>query len=475
MNYKSILILLIAVFLLFSCSKNGGPVEINANQQGENEKEKVKSNENEENNEIEEKTDVEDDKDDKKGMEFLEETPAVPVDTAGFINQKPGPYASIDVRDDSIAEDVKEDVRRLEALSKDASEAKLDEYFNYMYSLVAEDFPDPQDTIKKWEFGASGNPDLPDSRYHFKENYNIEVLLDASGSMGAYIGDKTMMQIAKEAIHNFMKQVPDEANISFRVYGHVGTGSQSDKEKSCAAIEQVYGYGSYDEAEFQAELEKIEPAGWTPLADALKQAEKSLEKYDTEHNTNLIYVVSDGVETCDGDPVEVANSLSDSNAQPIINIIGFNVDNEAKAQLQKMAELSGGIFSTANDQEQLENEFNRAEEVLKAWEEWKEEALQDAEYTRVENSFDILGVTNEWSKKDDFLIVNLSTLTYIFEEEGIIDFQQVSYFESKRNKVNKLLKEARKDVKEELEDISVEKLEEMKRNIEEKYSNQSTR
>ncbi|MUV39190.1 uncharacterized protein JNUCC1_03063 [Lentibacillus sp. JNUCC-1] len=112
------------------------------------------------------------------------------------------------------------------------------------------------------------------------------------------------------------------------------------------------------------------------MADALKQAEDALKEFDTAHNTNLIYVVSDGVETCDGDPVQVAKSLSESNAQPIINIIGFNVDTDAQKQLKQMADVSGGIFSTADNQKQLEEEFNRAEKVLEAWEAWKKMLLK---------------------------------------------------------------------------------------------------
>ncbi|WP_029191178.1 hypothetical protein [Ornithinibacillus scapharcae] len=60
--------------------------------------------------------------------------------------------------------------------------------------------------------------------------------------MGAYIGDKTMMQIAKESIKDFLEQVPEEANVSLRVYDHKGSSSNSDKELSCSTIEQLYGY-----------------------------------------------------------------------------------------------------------------------------------------------------------------------------------------------------------------------------------------
>ncbi|GIO25842.1 VWA domain-containing protein [Ornithinibacillus bavariensis] len=413
--------------------------------------------------------DNKDKEEESSNLSFLEDIAEPPSSIADVIQQKAGPYSGIDVNDDSVIDQVLEDVRKLEPLPEDATEEQLNAYFKYLYSLVAEDYPDPKDTIKKWEFGSFGDPDLPDSRFHFKENYNVEVLLDGSGSMGAYIGNKTMMQIAKEAINNFMKQVPKEANVSLRVYGHKGTGSNSDKNLSCSTIEQLYGYAPYDETAFQKELDKIQPAGWTPLADALKQAEESLAKYDTENNTNLIYVVSDGVETCDGDPVAVAKSLSNSNAKPIINIIGFKVDNEAQAQLKAMADVSGGIFSTANDQSELEEEFKRAEEVLKSWERWKKDALRNVDAIRLDNNFDILSIKVEWGTKETKQSNNIARLATLFRNEGIITREQMNYLRSLRDEIRVIIRDGQDEVVKELKDISTDKLDELKKSINEKY------
>src|SRR5690606_29742313 len=136
----------------------------------------------------------------------------------------------------------------LPPLPENATEEDYDKYFRYVYSKVSGDFPNPEDLISKWEFAMSGNPDLPDQKYQFKENYNIEVMLDSSGSMANVIGGKTMMELAKGAITDFLSNAPKDANVSLRVYGHKGTGSQEDKEMSCSSIEQLYGYEKYDEA-----------------------------------------------------------------------------------------------------------------------------------------------------------------------------------------------------------------------------------
>ena len=115
------------------------------------------------------------------------------------------------------------------------------------------DFQDPQIVVDNMKFALSGSPEA-DPRFSFKENYNVEIILDASGSMANVIDGKTRMELAKEAIRDFVSQVPEEANVSLRVYGHTGTGDEADKAASCAAIEEVYERGPYDSGKFEEAL-----------------------------------------------------------------------------------------------------------------------------------------------------------------------------------------------------------------------------
>ena len=58
---------------------------------------------------------------------------------------------------------------------------------------------------------------------------NISVLIDASGSMKAYVGGEQMMASAKDAVKRFGAGLPEDTIVSLRVYGHEGTGSSADK------------------------------------------------------------------------------------------------------------------------------------------------------------------------------------------------------------------------------------------------------
>ncbi|WP_316572852.1 VWA domain-containing protein [Neobacillus sp. YIM B06451] len=413
------------------------------------------------------------DKDEAVGKEadsFFADLPKVPETTAELIHQPAGKFATKEVLSDEVEAEVIKEIKDLPPLKEEATEEDYQKYFQYVYSLVAEDFDNPQDLISKWEFSASGNPDMPNSKYQFKENYNVEVILDSSGSMAQKIGGKTRMELAKEAITNFLSSLPEEANVSLRVYGHKGTGKDSDKAASCGAIEQVYGFSKYDAGSFTAALDKFKPSGWTPVAESLESSKKAFGKFDGKINTNLIYLVSDGIETCDGDPVAVAKSFADSNISPIINVIGFEADQKAQQQLKDVAKSANGIYTTVNSQEQLEQEFERAQEVLEKWEEWKNDSIRDADAQRVDNNFDILGFSNDWGYKQDTQRLNVNHLLYILKDEKKITHNQMEKLRGISFKHDELVQNAQDEINETLKELNLKSIEELKKQINEKYN-----
>lgn len=74
-----------------------------------------------------------------------------------------------------------------------------------------------------------------------------------------------------------------------------------------------------------------------------------------DNTENIVYVVSDGVETCDGNPVEEAGKLADSDLNAKVHIIGFDVDDEGQEQLKAAAEAGNGKYFTVNSKVELEN------------------------------------------------------------------------------------------------------------------------
>lgn len=187
----------------------------------------------------------------------------------------------------------------------------------------------------------------------------VEILLDASGSMAGKVDGEVKMDLAKKAIQDFASSLPEDTWVSLRVYGHKGSNQQKDQELSCKETEQVYSPAPYDQTKFQQSLDRFDPTGWTPLAGAIEAAAKDLIKGPRSEGATMIYIVSDGVETCGGNPAKAASSLHQSDIEAVVNIIGFDVDNEGQQQLKKVAEAGGGSYRTVNDKDSLRDELKR--------------------------------------------------------------------------------------------------------------------
>ncbi|MBH9968490.1 VWA domain-containing protein [[Bacillus] enclensis] len=398
--------------------------------------------------------------------------PEIPMTTLGVVDQVPGKYANQTVFQDGVTEKVKEEIKDIPPLPENPTEQEYKAYFKYIYSLAANDFQDPDDLVKKWEFSMFGSSDLNDPKYQFKDNYNVEIILDSSGSMGAVVDGKTQMQLAKEAINEFVGSLPEDVNISLRVYGHKGTGDESDKQKSCSSIEQVYGFEKYKSAAFNAALEQFQPSGWTPIAKSLEESFESFKKYDQKTNSNLIYLVSDGIETCNGDPLKIAEEFADSNVSPIINVIGFNVDSQAQKQLKGIANSSNGIYTTVGNKEQLTNEFDRAQEVLLRWESWKENALIDLESQDLDNKLDISVYSNDWNflKEDQSLRIN--EILTLLREQGKINFDNEEELQRRSSDVMEVINKAYDEIVNDLNSTNKEGIESLKESINQKYNKQ---
>lgn len=400
-----------------------------------------------------------------------EELIPIPETTNDFITQEPGKLNESNIGSGDAEENKKlffEAFGEMRALPENATEEEMDLYFNYLYSIVAFDFQDPQDVLDQLEFELSGTPEA-DPRYEFKEHYNIEIILDASGSMANYVGSKTRMELAKDAIRDFVSQIPEEANVSLRVYGHVGTGSEADKAASCSEVDEVYERGSYDQGSFEKALGEFEPAGWTPVAGALESAEDSFKGLDNKANTNLIYLVSDGIETCGGDPVAVAKSFAESEISPIINVIGFNVDAEAQKQLKQVAKEANGIFSNVTSGEQLTEEFKQSEKVLQNWKSWKVDADFDVLAASNASWLAIAKFTNQWNADALQQYLSTSRALDILVQEKQISYEQRDYLHSHARDIEDLANASGKELLTELNKAKENGLDEMRKEIDARY------
>lgn len=192
----------------------------------------------------------------------------------------------------------------------------------------------------------------------------ILLMLDASGSMAARSGGERMLTIAQDALVDFSRRLPEQARVGFRVYGHAGDNSASGKAESCVGTELLYPFAAFDEAGFEQAVRSFEPVGWTPIAASLEAAAIDFAGAGSDGSRNIIYMVSDGIETCGGDPVAAARRLQAPDVRVVVNVIGFGVDDDDARQLRAIADAGGGEYLSASGRNDLYKIFNaRADEA----------------------------------------------------------------------------------------------------------------
>src|SRR6185295_17227816 len=85
--------------------------------------------------------------------------------------------------------------------------------------------------------------------------------------------------------------------------------------------------------------------GYTPITYVITLAAEDVKKEPGQH---VVVLVSDGKETCEGDPCAAAKALAAADANLVVHTIGFNVDVAARYQLQCIAKAARGTYSDAS-------------------------------------------------------------------------------------------------------------------------------
>ena len=173
---------------------------------------------------------------------------------------------------------------------------------------------------------------------------NTILVLDASGSMWGQIDGVNKIVIARDVIAEMLADMPDDAALGLTVYGHRERGN-------CADIETLIAPAPFTQDAIMAAVNAINPRGRTPMTAAVVEAARALRS--TEEPATVI-LVSDGIETCEADPCAIAAELEAAGIAFTAHVVGFDVaDPAARAQMQCIADNTGGMFLTANNAEEL--------------------------------------------------------------------------------------------------------------------------
>ena len=177
-----------------------------------------------------------------------------------------------------------------------------------------------------------------------QDRANTILVMDGSGSMWGQIDGINKIVIAREVVEQILGDFPADQNLGLTVYGHRERGN-------CADIETVVAPGAGTTPAIIDAVNAINPRGKTPMTDAVIMAAEAL-RYTEEAAT--VILVSDGIETCNPDPCAAARELEQAGINFTAHVVGFDVTEEdALAQMQCLAEETGGQFITASNADEL--------------------------------------------------------------------------------------------------------------------------
>ena len=180
----------------------------------------------------------------------------------------------------------------------------------------------------------------------------IEIVLDMSRSMWGTLGDRRKYEIAREVLGKVVRGFPSDANLAMRVYGH-------RREADCSDSELMVPLRRVEPEQLISGLEGLRPKGKTPIDYSLRQALEDLRGLE---GTKAVILVSDGIETCGGNPVEASRVLLEAGLDLKVHVVGFDVlgTPQAVEQLKQVAEAGGGRFFLAENADQLSQALQEA-------------------------------------------------------------------------------------------------------------------
>jgi hypothetical protein len=175
-----------------------------------------------------------------------------------------------------------------------------------------------------------------------KTRKNLEIILDASGSMKTPMGAKqTRWDVALETLGQVLNTLPDDFNVGLRMYGH---RELSTSPKTCTDTELVIPVKKLDRKAILARANLFKPKGETPLVYSALQAPGDLKAL----GGGTVILITDGEESCKGDPVKAAAELKASGLDIRLNIVGFAIKNpQTQKDLAGFSQATGGLFYAA--------------------------------------------------------------------------------------------------------------------------------
>lgn len=184
---------------------------------------------------------------------------------------------------------------------------------------------------------------------------SILLVLDASNSMWGQVNGVPKIDAAKSTLGRLISDLPADTQVGLMTYGHRRAGD-------CADVELLTPIAANAQQQVIDALAAITPRGKTPIAASLEASAAAFAGID---GAKSVVLISDGVETCDGDPCAAAEKLASEGIDVRVHVVGFDLTPEERAALDCIAEKGRGRYFAANSVESFAAAVTEAVEVAR--------------------------------------------------------------------------------------------------------------
>lgn len=174
------------------------------------------------------------------------------------------------------------------------------------------------------------------------------LVLDASGSMAASDfpeGAPNRMDRVRQALARVVPQAAPVRRLGLVTYGP-GTNANS-----CRNVDVKFGPTADAGSAILDISDKLRPGGRTPLTVSVEQAWRSLK--DSPRPAQIV-VLTDGEDTCGGDPCALARRIAAQDPDIRIHVVGFRLPTPSEtAGVRCLADATDGVFVTTETTDAL--------------------------------------------------------------------------------------------------------------------------
>ncbi len=173
----------------------------------------------------------------------------------------------------------------------------------------------------------------------------ILFIFDGSMSMIGMWENRSKIEVARSVLVPFLDSISKIPNIemALRVYGNRSPVPPQD----CGDTYLEVPFGKNNVTEILKIILEMKPKGTTPIARSLELGAKDFPKDSAARN--IVFLITDGIEACDGDPCAISRELQKKGAILKPFIIGVGTD----INFEEVFKCAGNVFSAKTELEFL--------------------------------------------------------------------------------------------------------------------------